>query len=57
MSHELRNHIDQLWKRIESMEQRIEIDPSRQNKMVLDCMLKDYVAKQKLLIKHGQTEI
>ena len=57
MSHELRNHIDKLWKRIESMEQRVETEPSRQNKMVLDCMLKDYVAKQKLLIKHGQTEI
>ena len=57
MSYDLRQHIDKLWKRIESMEQKLESEPSHDNRMILDCMLRDYVSKQKLLLKDGQTEI
>ena len=49
-----RQYMEDLWKKIEYMEEKCKKDPSWINKMLLECMIADYEAKQKQRIKLQQ---
>ena len=51
MSSSLKYNIKRLEARIEVMTEKYETDPCWINETLLECMLKDYEAKQRLLIK------
>ncbi len=51
MSSLLEHNIERLEARIKVMTEKYESDPCWMNEMVLDCMLRDYESKQRLLIK------
>lgn len=57
MSYDLQAHVNKLSKKIAVMEEKYDRDPCWMNRTLLECMLLDYEAKLKLLIKDGQNEI
>jgi|TARA_R100000479_G_C6310116_1_gene173706 hypothetical protein len=55
MSSLLEHNIERLEARIEVMTEKYEADPCWMNETLLECMLRDYEAKQRLLIKEQST--
>lgn len=49
-------YMDELEQRIDNMMQRYELYRRPQDKMVLECMLKDYEAKQNLMIQNEKSK-
>jgi len=47
-------YMEELERRIDNMMQRYELYRRPQDKMILECMVADYEAKQKLLIRNEQ---
>ena len=43
--------MDSLWKKIEVALDKYERDPSSTNKMIVECMILDYEAKQNLKLQ------
>ena len=50
-------YMEEQWAKIEARLRRFEETASPQDKMMLDCMVRDWEAKQRLLIqeKYGKT--
>lgn len=57
MSYDLQAHVERLSKKIAVMEEKYERDPCWMNETLLDCMIRDYESKLKLLIQDGQTKV
>jgi len=57
MSYSLQAHVDRLSKKIAVMEEKYERNPCWMNETLLECMLKDYESKLKLLIQDEQNKI
>ena len=49
-------HMEELERRIDNMMQRYELYRRPQDKMVFECMLKDYEAKQNLMIQNEKSK-
>ena len=47
-------HMQELERRIDAMMSRYEMHGKRQDRIILDCMVKDYEAKLELRIRHEQ---
>jgi len=45
-------YMDELWAKIEARMRRFEETASHQDKMILDCMVRDWEAKMKLKIQN-----
>jgi len=45
-------YMDELASRIDNMMQRYELYRNPNDKMILECMLRDYEAKQRLMIQN-----
>ncbi len=45
-------HMEELERRIDNMMQRYELYRIPRDKMILECMLRDYEAKQRLMIQN-----
>ena len=48
-------YLDQKWKDIEARMQKFEDTACPQDKLFLDCMIRDWEAKMRLKIKHDES--
>ena len=48
-------YLDQKWAEIEARMRRFELTASPQDKMMLDCRVRDWEAKMKLKLQHDET--
>ena len=46
-------YMDELWAKIEARMKRFEETASHQDKMILDCMVRDWEAKMRLKLKQS----
>lgn len=49
-------HLDQKWAEIEARMRRFELTASPQDKMMLDCMVRDWEAKMKLKLQDEESK-
>ena len=49
-------YMEELAQRIDNMMQRYELHRRPRDKMILDCMVRDYEAKQRLMIQNEKIQ-
>jgi hypothetical protein len=54
---DLQQHLKKLEARIDVMVEKCETNPCWMNTTLLDCMLRDYESKQRLLLQDEQKQI